>query len=97
MSETKRTPGRWRIDGRYTNVNNPRVNICAPGRYTSSVAQYVSIADADYICRAVNCHESLVEMAKQFYKHLMNEHVSDTVGLEYTKELIAEAEGGGNG
>lgn len=57
------TPRPWKVIGRTVG----QYDIEGPQPY--AVAQSMAEADADYICRAVNSHDALIEALAQFVRH----------------------------
>lgn len=51
--------------------------------------------DAEYITRAVNCHDKLVLFAREHLVY-MKQKCRPQSAIDELKDLIAEAEGGGN-
>lgn len=107
MSETKRTPGKW-YTGRgvsWTGNGIPETFVYREGQERIQILGENCDADADYICRAVNCHERLVEAAQTLLYVMRHDVVPEPMcergefvrKREYLDSLIAEAEGGGNG
>lgn len=107
MSETKRTPGKWGIPKFTEEIEIwSEFEQVKKDCYTQTIGTRVcgdfdNARDADYICRAVNCHERLVEAAREFHEEIDNLSAAPrALRFQWRSEiaaLIAEAEGGGNG
>lgn len=100
MSETKRTPGKWYEMGYDNELEGYTISSIKEDGGLPYIGWTEDLNDARYICRAVNCHEELVRIAKDYRAWLRYENSEDSTTqyyLESIEMLIAEAEGGGNG
>lgn len=94
----ERTSGKWKVEGygehpEIRDEDGRRIAVVA-GAYPVSVKR--EDANADYIVRAVNCHESLVDWVKNFADYCEENALMHSEMVQMRK-LIDEAEGGGNG
>lgn len=101
MSETKRTPGKWYEMGYDNELEGYTISSIKEDGGLPYIGWTEDLNDARYICRAVNCHERLVEAAREFHEEIDNLSAAPrALRFQWRSEiaaLIAEAEGGGNG
>jgi hypothetical protein len=98
MSESKRTPGEWHRHGLEIHVQSPIAHYCVCVVNDALIAK-TAVATGDFIVRACNAHDALVEALATISARMENTNRNTPISemgdiAELARAALALAEGG---